>query len=181
MDAGAEHYSRFLQGDMDAMAAIVMDYQDGLFAYLRTLVADDYIAEQLTDDTFFKLMDRKPGFSRQAAFKTWLYTIGRNLAWDHLRRAGRLAELTASPEAPDDRPERQVINGERDAMLFGAMARLRPRHAKLLYWLYFEQITNRQAAERLGKTPHQIEAMAYRARRALKNELEKEGFTYEEQ
>ena len=38
------------------------------------------LAEELTEDTFVRIVTRKPQFSAKYSFKTWLYTIGRNLA-----------------------------------------------------------------------------------------------------
>ena len=76
MDNGASSYRRYLEGDKEGIAEIVREFKDGLILYLNGYVDNLYTAEDLTEDTFFKLMTRKPRFSGRSSFKTWLYTIG---------------------------------------------------------------------------------------------------------
>lgn len=77
MDSGADSYRRFLDGDDEGLAEIVREYKDGLILYLNCYVNNLYIAEELTEDTFFRLITRKPKFSGKSTFKSWLYAIGR--------------------------------------------------------------------------------------------------------
>ena len=63
MDNGASSYRRFLDGDDKGIAEIVGDYKDGLILYLNVYVNNIFIAEELTEDTFFRLITKKPRFS----------------------------------------------------------------------------------------------------------------------
>lgn len=49
-----------------------------------------------------------------------------------------------------------------------------------MYLTVFEELTNEEAARVMKKNKRQIENLVYRAKKALKSELEKEGFVYEE-
>ena len=69
MDSGADNYRRFLDGDDEGLAEIVREYKDGLILYLNGYVNILYIAEELTEDTFFRLITRKPKFSGKSPFK----------------------------------------------------------------------------------------------------------------
>ena len=80
MDSGASNYQRYLAGDDDALVALVRDYKDGLLLFLNRYVRNLSLAEELTEDTFFRLVTKRPRFSPHYSFKTWLYTIGRNTA-----------------------------------------------------------------------------------------------------
>ena len=84
MDNGASSYRRFLDGDDKGIAEIVGDYKDGLILYLNGYVNNILIAENLTEDTFFRLITRKPRYSGKSTFKSWLYAIGRNVAVDFI-------------------------------------------------------------------------------------------------
>ena len=79
MDNGASSYRRFLEGDDSGLVEIIRDYKDGLIFYLNSLVNNLHIAEELAEDTFVRLGTKKPRDKRKSSFKTWLYTIGRNL------------------------------------------------------------------------------------------------------
>ena len=89
MDNGASSYRRFLDGDDNGFVEIVRDYKDGLILYLASFVRNISIAEELTEDTFVRLGIRKPHFSENSSFKTWLYAIGRNVAVDYIRKQAR--------------------------------------------------------------------------------------------
>ena len=184
MDNGASSYRRFLDGDDTAIAEMVGAYKDGLILYLNGFVHNIHTAEDLMEDTFFKLMVKKPRFREKYAFKTWLYTIGRNVALDHLRRNARQTVL--SPEelavhrAEEDSLEQAYLTEERKIILHRAMDRLHPEYRQILWLIYFEDMKSGDAAKALGKTPKQAANLLYRAKSALKTQLEQEGFIYEE-
>lgn len=60
MDNGANSYRRFLSGEDEGLIEIVEEYKDGLILYLNGYVNNIYIAEELTEDTFFRLITKKP-------------------------------------------------------------------------------------------------------------------------
>ena len=94
MDNGASSYRRFLEGDDDGIVEIIKDHKDGLMLYLNSFVQNIHLAEELTEDTFVKLIARRPRFSGKSTFKTWLYSIGRNVALDYLRKIAKLPTVS---------------------------------------------------------------------------------------
>ena len=59
------------------------------------------------------------------------------------------------------------------------MDSLKPDYRQVLWLTYFEELSNKETAAVMKKTVHSIETLVYRARNALKKQLEKEGFVYE--
>ena len=55
MDNGASSYRRFLDGDDQGIAEIVSAYKDGLLFYLNGYVKNLNTAEELTEETFFRV------------------------------------------------------------------------------------------------------------------------------
>ncbi|MBR6676736.1 MAG: RNA polymerase sigma factor [Clostridia bacterium] len=183
MDNGASSYRRYLSGDDSALSDIVRDYQSGLTLYLNGFVNNIYLAEELMEDTFFKLITKKPRFSEKYSFKTWLYTIGRNVAIDYIRCASRHKAVSyeqLSDALCDEYDlERSYIVSEEKVAVHRAIKRLSPDYHQVLWLSFFEGMTNKEAAKIMKKTPGQIKNLIYRAKNALKNELEKEDFVYE--
>ena len=184
MDNGASSYRRYLDGDDNGIAEIVAAYKDGLILYLNGYVENIHTAEELTEDTFFRLVAKKPWFSGRCSFKTWLYTVGRNVAMDHLRRRRRVSETPIEELenylAEEADLERSCIREERNRELHRTMRKLNPDYRQVLHLVYFEGFDNREVAHILKKTERQVRNLLYRARQSLKTALEKEGFTYEE-
>lgn len=184
MDNGAGSYRRFLAGDDKGIIEIVNDYKDGLILYLNGYVNNLYIAEELTEDTFFKLITKKPKYSGKSTFKSWLYAIGRNTAVDYIRhRSGQ-------PDTPiedmdiylceEKNLEKSYIRDERKIEVHKALSSLNRDYKNILWLVYFEDFSNKEAAVILRKNDRQIKNLLYRAKQALKTKLEKEGFIYEE-
>lgn len=184
MDNGESSYRRFLAGDDSGFVEIIRDYKDGLIFYLNGFVDSIAVAEDLTEDTFVKIVTKKPRFTCRSSFKTWLYTIGRNVAIDYCRRhANRhevpLEENTAHLAQEDDLLY-AYIRKEQAVAVHSAMRKLKPAYRQVLWLTYFESFSNRETAAIMRKSTHSVETLLYRARKALKTILDKEGFSYEE-
>ena len=182
MDNGASSYRRFLDGDDNGFVEIIKDYKDGLILYINNFIGNIFIAEDLAEDTFVKIVTKKPRFSGKSSFKTWLYAIGRNVTLDHLRR-NKATEISFDelPEIKEEEAslEAQYIKKEDKITLHHAMEKLNPQYKQILWLIYFENFSNREAAAVMKKSVRNTETLLYRAKQSLKTELNKEGFVYE--
>lgn len=183
----SELYECFLKGDESALIELIGCYKYELTLYINLYVNDIFTAEELMEDTFLKLIVKKPKYQTgQASFKTWLFSIARNLTLNHLKKQSRRGELnldTLLDEglqiAEKESVESEYIKGEQSRMLYRALERI-PNHQRQAVWLkYFEGFSNAEIADCMGKSRRQVEALLYRARISLKDELIKEGFEYE--
>ena len=184
MDNGASSYRRFLDGDKDGIVEIIRDYKDDLTLYLNTFTRNIGVAEELMEDVFVKLVTRKPRFNGKSSFKTWLYSIGRNVAIDYLRHNSKLSKTPIDDlphlTAEEESAECSYIKQENKLTVHKAMQKLKPQYRQVLYLTFFEELDNEQAGQVMKKTKRQIENLVYHAKQSLKAELNKEGFVYEE-
>lgn len=181
MDNGSSSYDRYLAGDDAAMGELVHEYMDGLTIFLNSFTNNISEAEELMEETFFKLAYKKPQYSGKSSFKTWLYSIARNLAIDSLRKrkgytAVSVDECAAVPGNTD--VEEDYIKEERKVTIHRAISRLKDDYRQVVCLVYLEGFTNAEAATIMKKSNRQITNLLYQAKRALKDELEKEGITY---
>ena len=184
MDSGAFNYRRFRDGgDENGLVEIIKEYKDGLIFYLNSIVGNIHTAEELAEDTFVLLGTKKPRDKGTGSFKTWLYTIGRNIAIDSLRRR-RKCELSeaeyADISADEASLEDSYLLEERKITVHRALNSLKPEYRQVLWLMYFEDLSAKETAYIMKKSAHGIETLVYRARKSLKLTLETEGFIYEE-
>ena len=181
MDQGAESYRRFLAGDETGLTEIVAQFADGLILFALPIVGDAAAAEDIAEETFARLCIKKPAYKDTASFKTWLYTIARNLALDRARKRARVAfaddETLAAVPDPADTPEEACIRRETQLTVRRALMKLRPEYAEVLTLTYIEGLSNRQTARVMRKSVHAVENLNSRARAALKKALQAEGVT----
>ncbi|MGN0612960.1 MAG: RNA polymerase sigma factor [Porcipelethomonas sp.] len=183
MDNGTSSYCRFLEGDDNGIVEIIRDYKDGLILYINSIVCDISIAEELTEDTFVKIAVKKPKYKSKHSFKAWLYTIGRNSAMDYFRHSARKPEFLVEEYdkiADEHNIESQYLRDEQKILLNKALKTLNKDYQQVLYLSFFEDMSNADIGAVMHKSLRQIENLLYNAKKALKSQLEKDGFQYEE-
>ena len=184
MDSGEKAYARYLDGDETAVGEIIRDFRDGLILYINGFVRDLNAAEELCEDAFVKLFTKKPHFHGNSKFRTFLYSFGRNAALDYLRREKRRQNIGLDEcgeiSLDEISLEENYLREERKKAVYKAMSKLKDEQRQVLWLMYFEDFSAKEAAAVMKKTAHAAETLAYRARQALRAELEKEGFTYED-
>ena len=135
------------------------------------------------EDTFVRFVVKKPKFSARYYFKTWLYTIGRNVAIDYLRHNSKTVSVSCEDlqrvQSEEAGMEASYLKEEQKIILHRAMGRLKSEYRQVLYLSFFEDFDNGQIAAVMKKSKRQVENLMYRAKISLKSELDKEGFVYE--
>ena len=184
MDNGASSYRRFRDnGDDRGLDEIIIEYSDGLMLYLTSIVGNIHTAEELAEDTFVLLGTKKPKFRGKSSFRTWLYAIGRNIAFDYLRKSSKhkSVSIDEATELADDECalEAAYIRKEEQIIVHRAMRRLKPEYQQVLWLVYFEELSNKDAARIMKKSVRSVESLLYRARKSLRSQLEMEGFDNE--
>ncbi|MDO4864882.1 MAG: sigma-70 family RNA polymerase sigma factor [Ruminococcus sp.] len=183
MDNGASSYRRFLADENEGLSELIRDYNDGLVFYINSLVDNFCIAEELTEEVFAELVVNKPRYSGKSSFKTWLYSIARYIAIDYLKSRNRFSDVPVDEMytlADEVDLERRFLREEQRIQLHRCLGRLTADYRQVLWLSYFEELSNTDIAGIMGKSNRQVENLLYRAKQALKNELGKEGYVYEE-
>ncbi len=129
MDNGESSYRRFLMGDDEGLHEIICDYQLGLTLYLNIYVQNIHTAEELVRDTFAELAIKCPKFSGKSSFKTWLYSIGRNIAYKYIRKHKNTKVVpleTISDLEDENNIQENYIKSEQKKIIHKALQALSP-------------------------------------------------------
>ena len=85
----SELIQRYSNGDGRAFELLVNRYNRPLTAYLRRMVSDKHAADDLFQETFFKVIKALPRYQERGKFSSWLFGIANHVAVDYLRRQKR--------------------------------------------------------------------------------------------
>mgnify|MGYP005804438913 CR=1 FL=1 len=183
-------YDRYINGDKTAFEEILHTYRHGLTRYLYRCVGDLETAEELSEDCFVELFLHPGRYRREASLKNYLYAVARHKAASHLRRHRRvrfvpIEEVAAMclDNGAEERcaaAERLFAAAERRQAVMRALSALPEDYGVTLYLLYFEGLSCEAAAKAMGKSRKQLYNLTARAKAAMREQLEKEGFADED-
>ncbi len=92
----AQLVQSFKNGDNSALETLIYKYKDKLYTSIFMLVKDQYIAEDLFQDTFLKIIRtiRSGRYSEQGKFLPWAMRVAHNLCMDHFRKVRQQVPVT---------------------------------------------------------------------------------------
>jgi len=98
----------FAEGDSLALEALVMRYKDKIFTSILLLIKDKFLAEDIFQDVFIRVIDtlRSGRYTDEGKFLPWAMRIAHNLCVDHFRRVRRTPVIKTS----DDRDIFEVLH-----------------------------------------------------------------------
>lgn len=98
----------YLDGDSEALSTLVIRYKEKIYTSIYLLVKDKYLAEDIFQDVFIKIIDtlKNGRYTDEGKFLPWAMRIAHNLCVDHFRKVKRNPSIKTS----DDRDIFEVLN-----------------------------------------------------------------------
>jgi RNA polymerase sigma-70 factor, ECF subfamily len=166
---------RAQEGERDALEELYLLHFDRIYSYLHMSVGNRHDAEDLTTQTFLKMLEAIGRFRwRSAPFSAWLFRIAHNLAMDHFRATKR-----TQPEEEVPEPEgSEELSAEEEAMhsigrqsMLELIEKLSPEQQQVLTLKFVFNFPNAEVATILGKTEGAIKSLQHRALVSLQKQL----------
>jgi len=169
--------ARAQEGDRDALEELYLLHFDRIYSYLHMSVGNRHDAEDLTTQTFVKMLESIGRFRWQSApFSAWLFRIAHNLAMDHFRANRRWQPEEDVPEPEPD----EVTSAETGALesigrrsMLELIEDLSHEQQQVLTLKFVFNFANAEAATILGKTEGAIKSLQHRALVSLQKQLER--------
>jgi RNA polymerase sigma-70 factor (ECF subfamily) len=176
MATNEELFQEWQGGKADALATLVRRYHAPLVAHLYRLLGDAQLAEDLAQDTFFRLVRNARSYRYPHPFLPWLYRIARNLALTYQGSAyHRYVDSVADlPETliDDADPQVWVERQERHADLLKALEYLSFEQREVLSLRFGQELSVKETAEVLGLPAGTVKSRTASALRQLRTYLE---------
>lgn len=149
------------RGDRQAFDALIRQYYDYVSGFLRKATRDETLTEDLTQETFLKMIRNIEKFDPggAAAFGTWLITIAKNGYIDHLRRNRVHFEDIESLPLEDEHDVADAVERKlRYEELLAALETLPPEQAVAIRLKYVEDMTLAEIAAHCGVEPKTVKS-----------------------
>lgn len=154
-------------GDHDAFAQLYRMHAKAIHALAYRLTGNAAAAEDITQDTFLKMLGFLSGLRGDAPLRPWLKRVAANAAIDRLRREQRFVAETDHDAWPDD-----STDPTEDMEILGMLQRLPPL-ARTVVWLHeMEGWSHPELGERFGHSASWSKSIVSRALMRLRDDLQ---------
>lgn len=170
-----------------AVAEMFAEHSEAVFGYCFRVVRDRALAEDLMQQVFLEACRDLQQFRQRSSVRTWLLAIAGNRCIDMLRRKGRAAARMAPADAavvevedPAADALDQIERRQLHTSLEECLQELSPETRATVLLRYLTELTYEEMAQKkVGPTPYALQMRVSRAMPALRECLERKGWTDE--
>jgi RNA polymerase sigma-70 factor (ECF subfamily) len=169
---------RAQQGDRVALEELYLLHFDRIYSYLHMSVGNRHDAEDLTTQTFLRMLESIKRFRWQSApFSAWLFRIAHNLAMDHFRATRRWQPEENVPEPIDETEpsaEHAAFQSIGRQSMLELIENLSQEQKQVLTLKFVFNLPNGEVATILGKTEGAVKSLQHRALVSLEKHLHRQ-------
>ncbi|MBN2423800.1 MAG: sigma-70 family RNA polymerase sigma factor [Calditrichaceae bacterium] len=179
--ADEELIARFQQGDNYAFDLLVIRYKDPLLNYVFRFLGDRTDAEDIVQETFYRLYKNKHYYKEIAKFSTWIYTIAGNLAKTELRKRKRrnlfsinyYMSTDKDYDLPDDQtsPEKDANTIITDDIIQQSVDKLSPKFKQVIILRDIQGFSYEEISDIIKIPLGTVKSRVNRARLKLQEDL----------
>lgn len=171
----AKLISNFRNGDIEAFRKIYESYCEPLYRFAYSYMKDSFEAEEIVQDVFIKIWERREDIDEQKSFKSYLYRITVNKVFNELKHrvvkqkyeqhALNFDQITS--ETPESSIQFQELNKKLDLLL----TQLPEQQRNIFIMSRWKGLSNAEIAESLSLSLRTVENQIYRASKFIKLHL----------
>ncbi len=157
------------------------EYFTPVYRYTLSLVHDPDMAEEITQETFFRALKKINDYRGEASLKVWLCQIARNLSFDSLKRQSKTTALTKHdddksddyelPAGSESDPEEQLLRKQTAMKIHRILHDLKEPYKEVFQLRTFGDLSFAEIGELFGKSESWARVTYYRSRMMIKEEL----------
>ena len=171
---------------MIPLEQVYKEYSDMIYRWLLARTGDDHIAEEITQETFYQAVLHSDSYDYSCKVSTWLCSIASNKLKEYYRKNPAHEELDlyndGSPEAERlisaagsvSGPEEEAVKASERLTLHKAIHSLPEPAREVVHLRSFGDLSFREIGDIFGKSEGWARVTYYRAKAALRKELEKD-------
>lgn len=164
-------YEAIKNGDIKAFEALFQAFYPSMCVVAMRFVSDRTVAEDIAQEAFVKLWEKRTAYESVPSLKTFLYVSVKNLSFNHLRDKKETIDCT-SPEAESQESlfKDRLIEEETYRILTKAIDALPPQSSKIIK-MCLEGKQNKEIADMLNISINTVKTLKYNAINVLKGSL----------
>lgn len=150
-----------------------IQYARDVYRYLLSLTHDENLAEELTQETFFRAMRTLHHYNGECKLSVWLCQIAKHIWYQYLEKHSRYEQVELTDQIPSqESPEKSTVLSMEKTGLYQAIHALPEPMRELVYLRLTGEFTFSEIGEILGKSESWARTTFYRAKQKIMEEME---------
>lgn len=170
------HFERIRKGDEAAFETLFREHYEMLCHFARKLLGNMEEAEELVQDLFVQLWDKRDQLPEAMSMRSYLFTAARNRCLNvikhHKIRDKHQEAVKMAPPAPAPDAAQELEHAELQARIGDAIDKLPDRCQQIFRMSRFEGLKYSEIGQQLGISPRTVETQIGKALRILRGELQ---------
>jgi len=152
--------SHYIHGNEEAFAELIKRHKSKVYSTIYLIVKDRYIAEDLLQDVFIKVIHKMKGgqYNEEGKFLPWVARIAHNLAIDYFRRTKRYPTIVMDEGMnifntltfSEDSSESIQIKNENESMIRSLIQKLPESQREVVLMRHFSDMSFQEIADATG-------------------------------
>lgn len=156
---------------MQDFEKLYKDYYSQVYGYIRKICADEFLAEEITQETFFKVLKNIKSYRGECKLNVWICQIAKNIYLSHLKKQKKTVDLPLEAFPEQDSFEQKLFDKE-TAMQVHEILHTLPEPYREVFWMRtFGELSFSQIGNVHKKTESWARVTYHRAKMKIKEEL----------
>lgn len=156
---------------MQDFEEIYRDYYSLVYGYIGKLCADENIAEEITQETFFKVLKNIKSYRGECKLSVWICQIAKNTYLSYLKKQKKLTQLPEEMVSENDSVEQLLVDKEMALKIHEILHRMEEPYREVFWMRTFGELAFSQIGKVHGKTESWARVTYHRAKMKIKEEL----------
>jgi RNA polymerase sigma factor (sigma-70 family) len=159
---------RLRNGDLEAFNTLYWKYHTALYLNVIRLTKDPGLAEDIVQEVFIKLWEKKHTLKEEESISGWLFTVSYHKAVDVLKQRLKEAAVIKLLTIPQEDPEKANVTEKQIDMLNRALEHLSPQKSRVFTLCKVEGKSYEQASVQLNISKHTVKEYLSEAIKSVK-------------
>ena len=147
-------------------------YFKDVYKYALSLTRSEALAEEITQETFFKALKNIDRFKGNSSLNTWLCVIAKNTFYSYTKKQGRQSDYALENIASDEHIEAQFADAETAYAIHKVLHKLKEPYKEVFWLRTFGELPFAQIGALFGKTESWARVTYYRAKVLIREEVQ---------
>ena len=157
---------------MEDFDQIYADYYSEVYKFVLSLCQNHSLAEEITQESFFKALKSIDSFNGNSKISTWLCKIARNTFYSYTKKHNRQVDYPLDIILSDENIEEQFADKETAYAIHKVLHKLNEPYKEVFWLRIFGELSFAQIGTLFERTESWARVTYYRAKIMIKEELQ---------